>query len=385
MYKILVIEDEDAIRENIRDMLRVENFIVVEAEDGRVGIQMALEEHPDLILCDVMMPEVDGYEVLSEIRLHSATQSIPFIFLTAKTAKDDVRTGMDLGADDYLTKPFNRKELLSAVTTRLAKQVVVENETRTQLDNLRYSLTQALPREFGNQLDRILGLSKVILEEYYNLGADETLENIEQIYQSGEILYKLTRNVLLYSELLRIGSDPELIISLRNCQQECTPSEIIREVATRKAQQTNRVADLQLNLQEIKIPISWSKIKKIAEEIIDNAFKFSTPNTSVEVTTSYNNNTFHLFVVDRGKGMTSEQINSLGAYMQFEMSGAEQQGVGLGLAIVKLLLELYQGNLAIESLPGKYTAIRVTLPINSSTKSEADSSSIAFGALKSSV
>jgi two-component system, sensor histidine kinase and response regulator len=370
MYKILIIEDEDTIRENIKTLLCTENFIVAEAEDGRVGIQMALEEHPDLILCDVMMPEVDGYEVLSEIRLHSATQLTPFIFLTAKITKEDVRMGMDLGADDYLTKPFSKKDLLSAVTTRLAKQIVVENETQTKLDNLRSSLTQALPREFGNQLDRILGLSRVLMEDYYNLEVNEVLDNIEQIYQSGEILYKLTRNVLLYSELLRIGTDPELVMSLRNMQQECIPSAIIKEVALRKAQQTNRMADLQLNLQDIKIPISWSKIKKIAEEVIDNAFKFSTPNTSVEITTSYKNDVFHLFVVDRGQGMTLKQINSLGAYMQFKISGGEKQGVGLGLAIVKLVVELYGGNLAIESLPGQYTAIRVTFPISSSTESE---------------
>jgi two-component system, sensor histidine kinase and response regulator len=129
MYKILIIEDEDAIRENIKDLLVTENFIVVEAENGRVGIQMALEEHPDLILCDVMMPEIEGYKVLEEIVHHSTTQLTPFIFLTAKATKDDLRRGMDLGADDYLTKPFTRKELLSAVTTRLAKSAL-QNELK---------------------------------------------------------------------------------------------------------------------------------------------------------------------------------------------------------------------------------------------------------------
>jgi two-component system sensor histidine kinase/response regulator len=129
MYKILVIEDEDSIRENIKDLLHTENFNVVEAEDGRVGIQMALEERPDLILCDVMMPEIEGYKVFEEIIHHSATNLIPFIFLTAKTTKEDLRRGMDLGADDYLTKPFTKKELLSAVNTRLAKQAL-QNELR---------------------------------------------------------------------------------------------------------------------------------------------------------------------------------------------------------------------------------------------------------------
>jgi two-component system, sensor histidine kinase and response regulator len=124
MQKILIIEDEDTIRENIGDMLRADNFIVIEAEDGRIGVQMALAENPHLILCDVMMPEVDGYDVIEEIMTHATTNLIPFIFLTAKTTKEDLRKGMDLGADDYLTKPFTRKELLDAVNTRLAKQTL---------------------------------------------------------------------------------------------------------------------------------------------------------------------------------------------------------------------------------------------------------------------
>jgi two-component system, sensor histidine kinase and response regulator len=124
MQKILIIEDEDTIRENIGDMLRADNFIVIEAEDGRIGVQMALAENPNLIICDVMMPEVDGYDVIEEITTHATTHLIPFIFLTAKTTKKDLRKGMDLGADDYLTKPFTRKELLDAVNTRLAKQTL---------------------------------------------------------------------------------------------------------------------------------------------------------------------------------------------------------------------------------------------------------------------
>jgi DNA-binding response OmpR family regulator len=122
MHKILIIEDEDTIRENIGEMLRADDFIVIEAENGRLGIQMALKENPNLIICDVMMPECDGYDVMGELVNHATTHLIPFIFLTAKTTKEDLRRGMDLGADDYLTKPFTRKELLSAVNTRLAKQ-----------------------------------------------------------------------------------------------------------------------------------------------------------------------------------------------------------------------------------------------------------------------
>ena len=114
---------------------------------------------------------------------------------------------------------------------------------------------------------------------------------------------------------------------------------------------------------------------KIAEELIDNAFKFSAPNTPIQVTTTSKNDIFHLFVIDRGRGMTPEQINNLGAYMQFEMLNGEQQGVGLGLTIVKLLVELYGGHLAIESIIGQYTAVHVTLPIKSSKLPSTESNS----------
>jgi two-component system, sensor histidine kinase and response regulator len=364
MYKILIIEDEDTIRENIRDILLTDNFIVVEAENGQIGIEMALEEHPHLILCDVMMPEVDGYQVLSEIRLHSATQLIPFIFLTAKTTNEDLRKGMDLGADDYLNKPFTRQGLLNAVTSKLAKQEALKNESLTKLENLRSSLTQAFPREFGDRVDRILGLSKGLTEQYHQLDPEEAIETLGQIYNCGEILSKLTRNVLLYSELLKISNDPERVMLLRNVQKQCDTKTIIEQIAIEKAQQYDRMVDLEMNLSQADVFISQSRIKKIAEELIDNAFKFSLFSTPVQVKTSCKNNIFHLFVIDRSRGMTPEQIDNLGAYMQFPMVNIEQQGIGLGLTIVKLLVEIYGGNLAIESVRSQYTAMHVTLPTN---------------------
>lgn len=126
MIKILVIEDEQSVRENILDLLEAEDFETVAAANGRVGINLALEKLPDLILCDMMMPEVDGYGVLTALRQEILTAAIPFIFLTAKSAKADFRQGMDMGADDYLTKPFTRAELLSAIMNRLERQATLK-------------------------------------------------------------------------------------------------------------------------------------------------------------------------------------------------------------------------------------------------------------------
>ncbi len=121
MPKILVIEDEESVRENLLDLLQAEDFETISADNGLIGLDLAISQLPDLILCDMMMPELDGYGVLTALRKELLTSTIPFIFLTAKSAKSDFRQGMDLGADDYLTKPFTRSELLSAIKNRLEK------------------------------------------------------------------------------------------------------------------------------------------------------------------------------------------------------------------------------------------------------------------------
>jgi DNA-binding NarL/FixJ family response regulator len=121
--KILVIEDEPEMRRNLVSILRLEKFQPIAAENGQAGIEAAKRDGPDLILCDVMMPELDGYGVLAALRADSATAATPFIFLTAKGEKPDIRTGMNLGADDYLTKPVAKADLLTAIRMRLERAV----------------------------------------------------------------------------------------------------------------------------------------------------------------------------------------------------------------------------------------------------------------------
>jgi len=121
MKKILLIEDNLEVRENTAEILSLANYLVVVAENGKIGVELAQQEKPDLIICDIMMPELDGYGVLHILSKKPETANIPFIFLTAKTEKTDIRKGMNLGADDYLTKPFDDTELLNAIETRLRR------------------------------------------------------------------------------------------------------------------------------------------------------------------------------------------------------------------------------------------------------------------------
>ena len=121
MKKILVVEDEPEMRRNITTLLRYYDYEPVAAENGRVAVEMARREKPDLILCDVMMPELDGYGVLQALQSDASLARIPFIFLTAKGEKDDLRSGMNLGADDYLTKPVVNADLVRAIESRLRR------------------------------------------------------------------------------------------------------------------------------------------------------------------------------------------------------------------------------------------------------------------------
>lgn len=115
MKKILLIEDNQDIRDNTIEILELSNYEVIAAENGKVGVEKAIEHLPDLIICDIMMPELDGYGVFHAVHRNNAIKNTPFIFLTAKTERSDFRKGMELGADDYITKPFTGTELLNAV------------------------------------------------------------------------------------------------------------------------------------------------------------------------------------------------------------------------------------------------------------------------------
>ncbi len=135
MKSVLLIEDHPALRDNLRDLLALEGYRVLVAADGRAGLQQAREQKPDLILCDIMLPGMNGYEILAQLRAESATSSLPFIFLTAKGDTPDIRAGMNLGADDYLPKPVSRSDLLKAVSSRLQRHAQQRNAFVPRFDD----------------------------------------------------------------------------------------------------------------------------------------------------------------------------------------------------------------------------------------------------------
>lgn len=361
MKKILVIDDDRSVRELLMGLLQEQGFHTAGAENGRVGVELARAYLPDLILCDVVMPQLDGHGVLTELRQHSETATIPFIFLTARIDHTDIRQGMELGADDYLTKPCTATELLKAICSRFEKHEALLHQSQRQLDDLRSSIAMSLPHELRTPLNSVMGLAEMLMEDYMQVEPQEVFEIAEGIYRSAERLYGLIQNFLLYAELELILRDTAHIQALRG-NETLSPKHLITSVATQVAKQAGREADLHLNLQNAPIGMSDLHLKKLIEELLKNGFKFSKAGTPVSVTGIASDKGLTLYIIDRGRGMTPEQIASLGAYMQFDRKLHEQQGSGLGLVIAKRLLEVYGGALEIESVLDQQTIVQVILP-----------------------
>lgn len=366
MTKILIIEDEDALREILGEILTAENFQVLEAENGEEGLKLAFAELPDLIICDVMMPKIDGYEVLHQLRQNKFTNTTPFIFLTAKASKSDQRRGMDLGADDYLTKPFTHKELLGAVNTRLGKKKAIEEQSQQYLDDLRNNLTRSLPHELRTPLNGIIS-SAELLQEYANsMDYQEIQELASMIKKSGQRLYNLIQKFLIYSKLEIITKNPEELTQF--LKGEVTNVKFLtNQIAQEIAKNYNRQSDLKITIENLSLSVAENWLIIIIKELVDNAFKYSFPNTSITIKNCIQGNSCLFFVTNYGRGMTSEQIKNIGAYVQFGREIYEQQGTGLGLSICKRLAELYGGELTIKSIAEKDTIVCITLPMGKVT------------------
>jgi signal transduction histidine kinase len=361
MSRILVIDDEEVFRQVMVLTLRRKGFEISEAPDGEQGAELAHRQLPDLILCDLNMEPIDGYATLERLRNDPATATIPFILMTGMGDRDTMRQGMDLGADDFLEKPFKPEQLFKAVSARINKQQTLRQSAEKKLADLRANLTLALPHEMITPLNGIFGLAQLLSTEAETLKPAEVAEFGATILQSAERLHRTVQNFLLYGQLEMQAADPQSASALRAKQTDGLGA-VLEERARHHAQRAGRAADLQVAVTDGRAAIAQDLFTKMADELIDNAFKFSRAGQAVSVSSAMANGGFTFSIADSGAGMSPEQIASVGAGTQFDRQKKEQQGAGLGLAIAGRIVELHGGNFSVQSQPGAGTTVTVSLP-----------------------
>jgi CheY-like chemotaxis protein/anti-sigma regulatory factor (Ser/Thr protein kinase) len=354
--KLLLIDDVEENLIVLKERLEKEGYNTISAYDGASGIQLAIQELPDLILCDIMMPHMDGYQVMEILHDNPYTNTIPFIFLTAKTDPKDFRIGMQLGADDYITKPFNSKQLLKAVQTRLERKEVFDSKT----EEITNSISYALPHELQTPLTVIMGFTQLLIEDYYQIERSKILEIAVDIQSAAKKLSKLVQKVLFSTKLDLIFTNIEKLRELKSHVVN-NPKQIITETVLKIGKEYDRGDDIVFEVDDAKLKFSESYLKSIMTELADNALKFSEKGTRIQITGVQNENEYSIYVIDNGRGMSDKQISMLGEFMQFERKNYEQSGAGLGLSIVKKIAEIFNSEIHIESIPEKETMVRVTI------------------------
>lgn len=365
MTTILVIEDENDLRSNIVKILRYEGYEVYDSADGFEGLQATRQHNPDLIICDVMMPGMDGFEVLSRMRDDPDMTLTPFIFLTAKAEKADMRQGMTLGADDYLTKPFTRDELLDAITARLERAQVVMALREDLLKEAKSQFSEIISHEMRTPLTSISLANDLIMDGLESMSGEE-LRGLLEIINHGSIRLKhLVQQTSILTEfeagILNEKSIREQAALIQLWQVAIEAIETGRAFAFRHKE--TEVIPVSDGDPSGLVLCSLRLMNHALGEIIANAINFSPEGAPVELTEQVEDDWVRVRVRDYGMGIPPDRLNeALELFKQIDRNQKEQQGIGLGLPLVKRIVEAHGGNLTVYSATGKGTEVIISLP-----------------------
>lgn len=371
-FSILIVDDEPDNFDVLETLLSEQEYELYYAANGQEAIASLDLFKPDLILLDVMMPGIDGIEVCRQIKAMSKWKAVPIIMVTALSSKSDLAQCLTAGADDFISKPLNGIELRARVHSmlRIKQQYdniqnlyhIQENTVNvleSTLNELRGNLASSLSHELNTPLNGILGTIGLLKDDLEDMDIGEIREMLGWADESARRLEKLTKKFLIYLELELSASRQHKIESARTQFS----ASAIEAALKSQAQSVNRKNDLVLALEEAEIALSDRYLSTIVYQLVDNALKFSSPGTTIKVSSKVVGKMLNLSVHDSGRGMTEEQIAKIGAFMQFERKTYEQQGIGIGLKIVKKIVELAGGEFSITSIYQKETTVHITLPI----------------------
>lgn len=377
---ILAVDDNPTNLEALSDYLSEFGCSVLLKLDGEQALTLLDRRLPDLILLDIVMPGIDGFETCQRIKHNPKTKEIPVIFMSALSETVDKVKGFEAGAVDYITKPFQHQEVFSRVKTHLTigqlqKHLHEKNDKLEDLlkrerealelerkltKDLRLNLSISLPHELRSPLNIILGFSQLLMDKLDKNKPElkKAFEYASGIHEHGNRLNRLVENSLLYANLKLLKYTPGDRKSLFR-ETAIEAKRFIEVISQRTAVESRRQNDLILELEPVNIQISPTNFEKILVELLDNAFKFSKAGTSVHIKTTINTRLCILSISDQGQGMNEKQIDTIGAYMQFDRKRHEQQGAGLGLIITSLLAQLEGGVISIDSQLGQGTTVSI--------------------------
>lgn len=369
LTKILLIDDEVALREEISDWLQLEGYHVVQADDGQAGINCAIQERPDLILCDIAMPDVDGYGVLLEVQSDSALVNVPFIFITAYSSTENIRYGMNLGADDYLTKPFDRQALLDAIQTRLQKKEKKDQLYQQQIQQIEQTLEDE--KEKAALKSRLVAMFS---HDFRNpLAAIQA--NVSLLGKSTDGMTPEKRQTLAgrakrnVSQLIQMLDEMLLVAQMESGHLEFNPQALDLPAFMDSIVEEFRLIDGAVHTLTFSHDLSGlfhidaSLFRHIAVNLISNALKYSPRGTEVRLSLNQNDETIMLTVQDQGIGIPAASLPHLFEPFHRAENAKTVAGTGLGLSLVRDCVQHHLGEIRVESQVDVGTTFIVEVPL----------------------
>lgn len=361
--RILIVDDVPTNIQLVASILSTEAYDLSFANSGKDALLQISETAFDLILLDIMMPELDGLTVAARLKKNPRTARIPIIFLTAKTDEESIVQGFEVGAADYLTKPFNPSELKSRVKTHVALKMHEDvlqrrNEELAEAIDIKNKILSVASHDLKNPLSSILGFSQ-LMSQYPAVQKDPDMsEMIDFISKAAERMESLITE-LLDTAALEMG---RMILNKKNCNPQQLLSKIIAEKQStaQKKQQT-----LIFNPGEDRsCQADPSRLKQVFENLISNALKYSPRGARIEVRSGIQGNYWCVEVADQGPGFSESDLSRLYGYFQrlsARPTGGESS-TGVGLAVVKQIVDLHQGSIRLSRNTPQGSTFEFCLP-----------------------
>jgi signal transduction histidine kinase len=352
MHTILIIDDDEPILATFGFTLENAGYHAIMAHGGVEGLDQISKQVPDVILCDVNMPGMNGWEVLKRVRADPDTAHVQFVLMTGNLRDIKPRTGMEVGADDFLVKPFGQQELLNAVEARLHRADVHRKLAQDAAKSVRTNLRSTLPHEFFTPLAGILGIVELLRDKDAPLSPEDTDEFLTEIQQAGWRLHRTLNNYFTALNLEQTSPAEEILPDLAHDRLKKAVQNGIEAAVKRHG----RERDLEILLADTSIRGVSADVSVITEELVENACVYSPPGTLIRVELSASGT---LTVSDEGRGMSRDQIREVDAFRQFDRKKYEQQGLGLGLFLVQRIAANSGATFEIDSAPDQGTRVTV--------------------------